>query len=210
MSFFSGLFGKSPEEQSKEWIRNLRKEQRKVDQQINGIQREQQRVKLAMKQSAKKEDTAALRMLALELVRSKKAVSRLYSAKATMNSVSMTLQHQMAQVKMMKAISQSSDVMHDMNQLVKIPEVSENMRALSKEMSKAGLIGDMMNDTVDDALGQDISDGELENEVNKVVDEVVTEQMKGGLVGSSKLPVSQKVQTSVANELEAVGENSTS
>lgn len=210
MSFFSGLFGKSPEEQSKEWIRNLRKEQRKVDQQINGIQREQQRVKLAMKQSAKKEDTAALRMLALELVRSKKAVSRLYSAKATMNSVSMTLQHQMAQVKMMKAISQSSDVMHDMNQLVKIPEVSENMRALSKEMSKAGLIGDMMNDTVDDALGQDISDGELENEVNKVVDEVVTEQMKGGLVGSSKLPFSQKVQTSVANELEAVGENSTS
>lgn len=210
MSFFSSLFGKSPEEQSKEWIRNLRREQRKVDQQINGIQKEQQRVKLAMKQSAKKEDNVALRMLALQLVRSKKSVSRLYAAKATMNSVSMTLQHQMAQVKMTKAIAQSSDVMREMNQLIKIPEVSQNMQALSKEMSKAGMIGEMMNDTVDDALDQDISDGELETEVNKVVDEVVTEQMKGGLVGSSKLPVSQKVQTGVANQLEAVGESNTS
>lgn len=204
MSFFSGLFGKSPAEQAKEWIRTLHREERQLEVQVNKIQREQQRVKISMKQAAKKEDSAALRILALELVRSKKAVSRLLAAKATMKSVSMELQHQMAQAKMAKSMAQSAEVMHCMNQLVKIPEVQANMRVLSKEMSKAGVIEEMMNDAVDSALDKDISDGDLEEEVQKVVDEVVTEQMKAGRVGTSKLLPSQKVEMEEVDRFEAL------
>eukprot|EP00796_Vickermania_ingenoplastis_P008204 gene8204-5729_t len=209
MSFLKNLFGKSPEEEAKEWIRNLRKEQRQVELQVNKIQREQNKVKIAMKQAAKKDDTASLRILALELVRSKKAVSRLYAAKAKMNSVSIELQHQMAQMKMMGAMQKSTEVMHEMNELVRIPEVTRTMREMSKEMTKAGMIDEMMNDTIDDALDDDISDTELEEEVNQVVEETMEQQMGTGMVPRTKLPgQKQKVQTGhTAQHMETLGED---
>lgn len=194
MSFLSNLFSKKPEEVAKEWIRNLRREQRQVELQINKIQREQNKVKVAMKQAAKKDDTASLRILARELVHSKKAVSRLYAAKAKMNSVSMELQHQIAQMKMVGAMQKSTEVMHNMNELVRIPEVNRTMRELSREMERAGMMDEMVNDTIDDVLNDDISDSELEDEVHKVIEEIMAQQMKNGAVGTSKLP-SQKVQT---------------
>lgn len=203
MSFLSGLFAKKPEEVAKEWIRNLRKEQRQIELQINKIQREQNKVKLAMKQAAKKDDSASLRILALELVRSKKAVSRMYAAKAKMNSVSMELQHQMAQIKMVGAMQKSTEVMHSMNELVRIPEVTKTMRELSKEMERAGMMDEMVNDTIDDALDDDISDAELEEEVNKVVEETMAQQMQNGAVGTAKLP-SQKIQSGNTRIGEAV------
>lgn len=175
-SFFSGLFGKTPEEQAKEWIRNLRHEQRQIDSQIVKIQREQNKVKVAMKQAAKKDD-GSVRILAVEMVRSKKAVSRMYAAKAQMNSVAMELQHQLARMKMVGAMEKSAEVMHAMNELIKVPEVNKNMCELSKEMTKAGIMEEMVNDTLDDTLDADISDSELEEEVNKVVEEVTLQQV---------------------------------
>lgn len=185
----------------------MRKEQRQVEQQINKIQREQNKVKMSMKQAAKKEDTASLRILALELVRSKKAVSRMYAAKATMNSVAMELQHQMAQLKITGAMQKSTEVMKNMNELVRIPEVGKTMRELSKEMTKAGMMEEMVNDTLDDALNGDISDTELEEEVEKVVEETMAQQMSGGIVGHSKISAGQKVQDGESASLENVDDN---
>jgi charged multivesicular body protein 3 len=39
--------------------------------------------------------------------------------------------------------------MQSMQQLVKVPEVAAAMRELSKEMMKAGIIEEMMEDTLD-------------------------------------------------------------
>lgn len=200
MSFLSNLMGKSPEDQVKEWIRRLRREQRQVEMQVSRIQREQAKVQTAMKQAAKKEDPS-LRILATELVHSRKAVNRLYAAKAKMNSVSMELSHQMAQVKMMHAMGQSTEIMREMNSLIRIPEVCGTMQAMSKEMCKAGMMGEMVNDTLDSALGNDdIDDEELETEVNKVVEEITLQAVGSAGVGRSKIPT-EKEKVSADNDL---------
>ncbi|CCW65667.1 unnamed protein product [Phytomonas sp. EM1] len=182
----------SREEEVRTWTRRLRSEQRKLDLQVSKINREEQKVKLAMKQAVKASDLVAARMLAKELIHSRKAVSRLYAAKAQMNSVAMQLQNQLSQQKLVGCMSSSAEIMKDMNALIKVKEVHEAMRELGKEIQKAGIIEEITNDVLDDALDNEISDSELEVEVNKVVEEVTQKQMEGARVGISKLPMKKQ------------------
>lgn len=195
MPVFGGLFHKpTPEEEVKQWTRNLRSEQRKIETQITKIRREEAKTKMMMKQAAKQGDQVAVRMLAKEMIRTRKAVNRMYASKAQMNSVTMQLQNQVSQMKMTGSLKKSGEIMKEMNDLVKVKEVQQTMMAMSREMAKAGLIEETMNETIDSALDDEISDTELEDEVNKVVMETVQGQMSGARVGASKLPQKQQQQ----------------
>lgn len=59
------------------------------------IQTEEMKVKKSIKDAAKKGQTDVAKILAKELVQSRKAVSKLYASKAHMNSVIMTMQQQL-------------------------------------------------------------------------------------------------------------------
>ncbi|ORC91414.1 putative SNF7-like protein [Trypanosoma theileri] len=191
----------TPEEQAKIWRRQLNSEMRKIDTQIRKIQREEMKVKQAAKQAARQGDNVAVRMLSKEIIRSRNAVRRMYTARTQMNSVSMHLQQQVSQIKLAGNLKKSATIMSQMNELVRIREVQEVMQAMSKEMVKAGLIEEMMNDTIDDALDDGISDTELEDEVSKVVEEVTHGKMEGATAGRSKLPQAQQtVQTTEVEE----------
>ncbi|EAN79952.1 class-E vacuolar protein-sorting protein 24 (Vps24p), putative [Trypanosoma equiperdum] len=202
---FSGWFKRvPPEEKAKEWRRQLNSEMRKLDLQIRKIQREEMKVKQTARQAAKKGDTVVLRMLAKEIIHSRKAVRRLHTARTQMNSVSMQLQQQVSQIKLAGRIEASAVVMTQMNQLMHIREVRESIQSLGREMTKAGLIEEMMNDTIDDVLDGDISDTELEDEVEKVVVEVTQGKMEGTVVGTSRLPeVQQEQEVENEGELES-------
>ncbi|KAG5465658.1 hypothetical protein CUR178_00369 [Leishmania enriettii] len=201
MPLFGNIFRKeTPEEEVRKWTRTLRSEQRKIELQVTKIRREEAKVKTSMKQAAKQNDRVAMRMLAKEMIRSRKAVNRMYASKAQMNSVAMQLQNQLSQMKMSSSLKKSGEIMKEMNSLVKVREIQQSMMAMSKEMAKAGLIEDIMNDTIDEALDDDISDTELENEVNKVVMDVVQGQMDGARVGASRIPAVQQQQEVIEDE----------
>lgn len=186
MSIFNGLFGKAPEEvkekqeeeikQSnrdmlKEWQRKLKSEQRDLERQINKIKREEEKVKKEMKQSAAKGDKAAVKILAKNLVQSHKAVDRLYMTKAQMFTVCNQLNQMGMQVKMADTMKQSVEIMHGMNQIVKAPEVMATMAQMQKEMAKAGLIEEVFDEALDDALGSDVEE-DADAEVAKIYDEL--------------------------------------
>lgn len=59
------------------------------------IQREEEKVKRSIKDAAKKGQKDACVILAKELIRSRKAVSKLYASKAHMNSVLMGMKNQL-------------------------------------------------------------------------------------------------------------------
>ena len=59
-----------------------------------GIQREEAKVKKSIKDAAKKGQLDVAKILAKELVQSRKATSKLYTSKAQMNSVMMSMQQQ--------------------------------------------------------------------------------------------------------------------
>lgn len=56
---------------------------------------EEAKVKRSLKEAAKKGDKSVCRMLAVEIVRSRKAKDRLHTSKAQLNSIIMQLQQQL-------------------------------------------------------------------------------------------------------------------
>ncbi|XP_039607733.1 E3 ubiquitin-protein ligase RNF103 isoform X2 [Polypterus senegalus] len=171
-----GLFGKTPEKPPKElvneWSLKIRKEMRVIDRQIRDIQREEEKVKRSVKDAAKKGQKDVCIILAKEVIHSRKAVNKLYVSKAQMNSILLSMKNQLSVLRVAGTLEKSTEVMKAMQSLVKIPEIQATMRDLSKEMMKAGIIEEMLEDTFEGMEDQDEMEEEAEMEVDKILFEI--------------------------------------
>ncbi|XP_007896190.1 E3 ubiquitin-protein ligase RNF103 isoform X2 [Callorhinchus milii] len=171
-----GLFGKTqerpPKELVTEWTGKMRKEMRLMDRQIRDIQREEEKVKRSVKDAAKKGQRDVCVILAKEIVRSRKAVNKLFASKAQMNSIIMSMKNQLSLLKVSGSLQKSTEVMKAMQSLVKIPEVQATMRDLSKEMMKAGIIEEMLEDTFESMEDEDEMEEAAEMEIDRILFEV--------------------------------------
>jgi charged multivesicular body protein 3 len=173
-----GLFGKTkdPKDHVREMTRKMRSEITKLERQINQIARKEEQIKREIKAEAKKGNKDACLVLAKGLVHSRRAVSKMYMAKTQINSAIMGMQHQLATMKMAGSIQSSNEVMQAMQKLVKVPEIMATMRELSKEMTKAGIITEMIEETM-----ESFEPEELEEQAAKEVDKVLWEVTDGQL-----------------------------
>ncbi|XP_047466268.1 charged multivesicular body protein 3 [Mugil cephalus] len=171
-----GLFGRTPEKPPKdlinEWSQKIRKEMRVIDRQIRDIQREQEKVKRSIKDAAKKGQKDVCVILAKEMIQSKRAITKLYASKAQMNSVLLSMKNQLAVLRVAGALQKSTEVMKAMQSLVKIPEIQATMRELSKEMMKAGIIEEMLEDTFESMEDGEEMEEAAEEEVDKILFEI--------------------------------------
>jgi charged multivesicular body protein 3 len=178
-----GIFKKpTPDELFRKWRSSIRSQERNLDKQIRSIDQEENKTKLAIKQVAKRNDTKSCKILAKEIIRARKHKDRLYTSKAQLNSVIMQLQHQTSLAKVAGTLQKSTDVMRLVNNLVKIPEIRDSMLAMSKEMMTAGIIEEMMDDTLESLDMEDDMEEEAEEEVNKVLHDITK-----GLLGSADM-----------------------
>ncbi|CAN9502120.1 unnamed protein product [Ophioblennius macclurei] len=171
-----GLFGKTserpPKELISEWSKKVRTEMRVIDRQIRDIQREEEKVKRSIKDAAKKGQKDVCLVLAKELIQSRRAVTKLYSSKAQMNSVILGMKNQGAVLRVAGSLQKSTEVMKAMQNLVKVPEIQATMRDLSKEMTKAGIIEEMLEDTFESMEDGEDMEEEAEEEVDKILFEI--------------------------------------
>lgn len=79
----------------REWTSALRKEGYALDRQIRAIQREEEKVKRSLKEAAKRGDVDVCKVLAREIVAARKSVNRIHTSKAHLNSVQMSMNHQL-------------------------------------------------------------------------------------------------------------------
>ncbi|OPJ70780.1 E3 ubiquitin-protein ligase RNF103 isoform B [Patagioenas fasciata monilis] len=70
------------------------------------------------------------------------------------------------------SLQKSTEVMKAMQNLVKIPEIQATMRELSKEMMKAGIIEEMLEDTFEGLEDQEEMEEEAEMEIDKILFEI--------------------------------------
>eukprot|EP00092_Neocalanus_flemingeri_P002079 GFUD01002218.1.p1 GENE.GFUD01002218.1~~GFUD01002218.1.p1 ORF type:complete len:222 (-),score=102.51 GFUD01002218.1:251-916(-) len=177
-----GLFGKAkaadPKEQVQEWGKKIRKEGYNLDRQINAIKREELKVTKSLKEAAKKGDKDVCHILAKEIINSRKSVNKLYTAKANLNSVQLQMKGQLATVKIAGALSSSAEVMKSMNALVKIPETQKAMMELSREMMKAGVIEEMLEDTMEGLNDEEELEEAAQGEIDKLILELTTGKLK--------------------------------
>lgn len=171
-----GLFGRTPDKPPKEmvneWSGKIRKEMRVIDRQIRDIQREEEKVKRSIKDAAKKGQKDVCIVLAKEMIHSKRAVTKLYASKAHMNSVQLSMKNQLALLRISGSLQKSTEVMKAMQSLIKVPEIQATMRDLSKEMMKAGIIEEMLEDTFESMEDGEDMEEEAEAEVDKILFEI--------------------------------------
>jgi len=175
-----GLFGKSkaadPKEQVQEWTKKIRKEGYNLDRQINGIKREEMKVTRSLKEAAKKGDKDVCMILAKEVVNARKSINKLHTAKANLNSIQLQMKGQLATLKVTGALQTSTEVMQSMQSLVKLPEVQKTMQELSREMMKAGILEEMVEDTMEGLEGE-----EEEEAAQEEIDKILLELTAGAL-----------------------------
>ncbi|XP_023210455.1 charged multivesicular body protein 3-like [Centruroides sculpturatus] len=164
---------------------------------ISAIQREEEKAKRSLKDAAKKNNKDVCVILAKEILRSRKAVSRLYASKAQINSVMMNMNQQLATIRLSGSLQKSTDVMKSMQNLIKLPEIAKTMQDLSKEMLRAGIIDEMLEDTLE---GMD--DQELEDEAQEEVDKVLWE-LTAGQLGEAPAAVTESLPAEKEAEAES-------
>jgi charged multivesicular body protein 3 len=79
-------------EQAKEWKRKISKESRSIDRDIVKLQREEKKSMAECKKLLKEGHKPAAKLLAKEVVNTRKAIERMHAAIAHLNSVSVNLQ----------------------------------------------------------------------------------------------------------------------
>ncbi len=80
-----------------------------------------------------------------------------------------------ATVRVAGTLSKSVDIMRSMGQLMRAPEVMASMRTMGAEMTKAGLIQELVDEAMENAMPVET------DEVDDVVDQVLWEVTKGSM-----------------------------
>ncbi|KAI5124900.1 hypothetical protein M0805_007328 [Coniferiporia weirii] len=185
------IYGPTPEEKIKAWQAKIRSEQRQLDREMRQLEMATRKAQGQVKQLAKSGKVDNARLLAKEVVRSHKQKDRLSVSKARLGSINYQLAQQLSMVKITGTLQKSTEIMKLSNSLIKLPQISQSMREMSMEMTKAGIMEEML----DDVMEMD-DDEELEEEADAEVEKVLYDITDGklGAAGTVKddLPAVQK------------------
>ncbi|GAA5958873.1 hypothetical protein JCM8115_000672 [Rhodotorula mucilaginosa] len=172
------IWGPTPQEKVRKWQTQLKREQRMLDREVHSLDLACNKVKADIKRLAQKGDTKNAKLLAREVVRTNRQKQRMLTSKAQLNSINMQLGHQLAMVKVTGTLQASTEIMKASNSLIKLPQLSNTMREMSAEMMKAGIMTEMLDDTMETL---DEEDEELEDEAQAEVDKVLYQITDGKL-----------------------------
>ncbi|KAL7270751.1 Vacuolar protein-sorting-associated protein 24 [Rhizina undulata] len=207
MESIKSIFWKpDPAAQLRKCNQLIRRNTRELERAMINLKNLETKAKNSIVQTSKSKSSSTAsqtRLLARELVRIRRQSSRLATAKAQLQSVGMQVNEAFSVRKIEGSIRASTSVMKDVNSLVRLPELTGTMRELSMELVRAGIIEEMVDDTL---TSQDID--EDEEEAESEVDKVLVEIMGGRLKDSGKVPtVPEQVQIEVEEDPDVVLED---
>merc|ERR1719447_698812 len=146
--------------------------------------------------AAKKGDKDVCMILAKEIVHARKTISKLYTAKANLNSIQLQMKGQLATIKVMGAMQTSTEVMQSMQALVRLPEIQKTMQELSREMMKAGILEEMVEDTME-GLEAEEEEEDAQAEIDKILNELTA-----GALGAAPDAVEDTLPAAVEPQVE--------
>ncbi|KAI0997504.1 hypothetical protein K3495_g10684 [Podosphaera aphanis] len=202
------FYGPDPQAQVRKCNQLIRKNTRKLDRDITVIKLAENKAKtliIAANRRAQRNPVQAkqaekdIRIFARELIRLRKQASRLATSKAQLSSVSMQVSEAFAVRKIEGSIRRSVGIMKDVNSLIRLPELTGTMQELSQELVKAGIIEEMVGDSLPENFEDD--EEEAETEVDKVLGEILADKI-GKVAPTPSTPTTAKPAPIVEEEEE--------
>ncbi|XP_076467266.1 charged multivesicular body protein 2a-like [Babylonia areolata] len=168
------LFGrkKTPEEMLRQNQRALNKAMRDLDRERQKMEQQEKKIIADIKKMAKQGQMDAVKIMAKDLVRTRRYVKKFISLRANIQAVSLKIQTLKANNTMAQAMKGVTKAMATMNKQLKLPQIQKIMMEFEKQSEIMDMKEEMMSDAIDDALGDEEDEEESEAVVAQVLDEL--------------------------------------
>ncbi|KNZ60334.1 hypothetical protein VP01_1569g5 [Puccinia sorghi] len=174
MNIIEAVFGryKSPAERMREHQRTLQKATRELDRERTKLESQEKQLINDIKTNAKKGQMNSCKVMARDLVRTRRYVAKFYSMRTQLQAVSLRLQTMRSNQQMAEAMRGATRAMGMMSRTMNLPQIQKILMDFEKESSVMDMKEEMMNDAVDDAM-EDNEDETEEEEGDKILQEVL-------------------------------------
>jgi len=168
------LFGKrkTPEQMLRENQRLLKKTIRDLDRERAKMEQQEKKIIADIKKMAKDGQMDAVKVMAKDLVRSKRYVKKFIMMKTNITAVSLKIQTLKSQSAMSNAMKGVTKAMSKMNKQMNMPQMQKIMMEFQKQSEMMDMKSEMMEDVIDDAMEGSDDEEESEQIVKQVLDEL--------------------------------------
>ncbi|KAJ3334995.1 ESCRT-III subunit protein did4, partial [Kappamyces sp. JEL0680] len=199
------LFGrKTPQEILKQNQRALNKAQRDLDRERTKLEAQEKKLIADIKKHAKQGQMGACKVMAKDLVRTRRHIQKFYQTRTQVQAISLQIQTFRSNQQMADAMKGVTKALASMNKGVNLPQISKIMQDFSRESEMMDMKQEMMNDAIDDAVEEDDEEEETNNILNQVLDEIgisVNQQLVDAPEG--KVGHKETMQAMPADDLQA-------
>ncbi|KAN0063913.1 ESCRT-III subunit protein did4 [Thecaphora frezii] len=178
MNIVESLFGrtKTPAERLRQHQRTLQKAQRELDRERTKLEQQEKKLVADIKKSARNGQMPACKVMARDLVRTRRHIHKFYQMKTQLQAVSLRIQTLRSNQQMAEAMKGATRAMGTMNRSMNLPQIQRIMREFERESATMDMKEEMMGDAVDEAM-DDEADGigeeeESDNILKEVLDEI--------------------------------------
>ncbi|KAG5635548.1 hypothetical protein H0H81_010895 [Sphagnurus paluster] len=174
MNIIETLFGRTvtPAERLRQHQRSLAKAQRELDRERGKLEQSEKKLIMDIKKSAKAGQLNACKVMAKDLVRTRRYVQKFHQMRTQLQAVSLRIQTLRSNQQMAEAMRGATRAMASMNRGLNLPGIQRIMNDFEKESSMMDMKEDMMSDAVDEVMDQDEDE---EEEGDKILKEVLDE-----------------------------------
>jgi len=168
------LFGrrKTPQEMLRQNQRALNRAMRDLDRERAQLENQEKRIIADIKKMAQKGEMDAVKIMAKDLVRTRRYVKKFMMMRANIQAVALKIQTLKSQDAMAQAMKGVTKAMMSMNKQLKLPQIQKIMQEFEKQSEIMDMKEEMMSDAIDDAMADEGDEEESEQIVSKVLDEL--------------------------------------
>ncbi|KAH9056635.1 vacuolar sorting protein DID4 [Lactarius vividus] len=176
MNIVEALFGRTvtPAERLRQHQRALAKAQRELDRERTKLEQSEKKLVMDIKKSAKAGQLNACKVMAKDLVRTRRYVQKFYQMRTQLQAVGLRIQTLRSNQQMADAMRGATRAMKSMNRGLNLPQIQRIMNEFERESATMDMKEEMMSDAVDDVMDDDLEDEEEEGDkiLKQVLDEI--------------------------------------
>lgn len=204
------LFGKkmTPDEMMRKNQRALNKAMRDLDREKMKMEQQEKKIIADIKKLAKENQMDAVKIMAKDLVRTRRYVRKFMLMKANIQAVSLKIQTLKSQNAMGEAMKGVTKAMSNMNRQLNMPQIQKILHEFEKQSEIMDMKEEMINDAMDDAMEDEGDEEETDAIVSQVLDELglqLNDQLSGLPQASGSLVASAGVKAPQAAAVGAGG-----
>ncbi|TFK72568.1 Snf7-domain-containing protein [Pluteus cervinus] len=173
MNIIETLFGRTvtPAERLRQHQRSLAKAQRELDRERTKLEQSEKKLIADIKKSAKSGQMNACKIMAKDLVRTRRYVQKFHQMRTQLQAVGLRMQTLRSNQQMAEAMRGATRAMASMNRGLNLPGIQKIMNDFEKESSMMDMKEEMMSDAVD-TLDEEDEEEESDEILKEVLDEI--------------------------------------